>query len=150
MNADNYEPSGINLFWGVVGFGGILWGIGAALLGLILRLVAGRFDREDYREAQGYAELNGWHSMTATKWQSFRGNLRFTVQKSAVRQAWLLIIETSSGESVASDSFDSPYRALRFADYLHRTELSKAVTVTRDAVRRAIVDHGHQLTSGRG
>ena len=95
-----------------------------ALFAIILRVWLLFDDKALQRKGQSYAELNGWLPFSSTHWRKVkRGNLAMSTAFASEASRYILRIELDD-VVLATDIFEAPQYAMRFADYIWENKLS--------------------------
>ena len=99
-------------------------------LAIILRVWLLFDDKSMQRKGRSYAELNGWLPFSSTHWRKVkRGNLVMSVLFASEVSRYILRIEMDDA-ILATDTFEAPQYAMRFADYIWENKLSHLEHVT--------------------
>ena len=88
----------------VVGPALIFWGIVQA--------------KRTYKDAQRYAELNGWHPISRTSWRNRKPNQAALSVVQANDKSTYIVTVDANGETTTIDEFETPIWALQFGDWI--------------------------------
>ena len=130
---------------------GFYWPV-ALVLGAVFTISAALERKRQYREAQQYAELHGWHPITRTSWQNRkRDGVQLAVNRAFEKPTFILNIEIR-GETTTVDEFETAAWALQFGDWLWEwlLETGRELDVSVVAEKRAEWEQSRSITLYRG
>ena len=116
----------------------LLYWWGALISGIVLKILGKRQSGQTFRNAQRYAEMNGWHPISQTAWRSMKANgASLAVNQAFEKSTYILTIEASAGTTTVPD-FANPLWALQFGDWLwEKTGGDNITPATASAQRQA-------------
>ena len=92
----------------------LLYWWGALISGIVLKILGKRQSGQTFRNAQRYAEINGWHPISQTAWRSMKANgASLAINQAFEKSTYILTIEASAGTTTVPD-FANPLWALQF------------------------------------
>ena len=112
----------------------MLYWVCALPAGIVLLIWGAIENGRDYREAQQYSELHGWHPISKTAWRNRkRGDVELAVMKAFRKPTYILTI-VADGETTTIDEFGTAGWALQFGDWLWQELLQTGAKMDLDVV----------------
>ena len=92
--------------------------------------------RQAFKEAQRYAEVNGWHPVSETAWRALKADGASLAVGQAIKgPTFTLTVQASAGATTVSD-FAKPLWALQFGDWLWEKTGGENITPTTVEAQR--------------
>ena len=126
-----YVPTGPASFSLGLTFGLLPLALSSMLSGLAFILYGNYVFNRHYKEAQYYAQLNGWQAVSKVAWHNRRRDTAFQVAQSIRDRTYFLTIDAR--ERIVVNEFDSGMHAMAFGDWLWHKLQEEGRLVTQDA-----------------